>query len=93
MKYINGKIVGFCCVSIYGEGTTLWIRELAVHPDFQGKGIGKSLMEMGLHYGLSKCAQKSFLAVDIENKNAIRLYTHFGYEAKENDVEVQMIKK
>jgi len=93
VKYINGKIVGFCCVSIYGEGTTLWIRELAVHPAFQGKGIGKSLMEMGIHYGLSKGAQKSFLAVDIENKNAIRLYTYFGYEAKENDVEVQLIKK
>lgn len=93
VKCIDHKVVGFCCVSIYGEGTTLWIRELAVHPDFQGKGIGKSLMEMGIHYGISKGAQKSFLAVDIENKNAIRLYTYFGYEAKENDVEVQMIKK
>ncbi len=92
VKYINGKLIGFCCVSIYAEGTTLWIRELAVHPDFQGKGFGKELMGMAIKYGLSKGAQKSFLAVDIENKTAIHLYEYYGYEAKVNEIEVQMLK-
>lgn len=93
IKRVDDVLVGFCCVSIYAEGTTLWIRELAVHPDFQGKGYGKALLEMGLKYGLSKGAEKSFLAVDVENRNAIQLYEHFGYEAKKNDIEVQMIRR
>lgn len=92
VKYIHGKLIGFCCVSIYAEGTMLWIRELAVHPDFQGKGFGKELMGMAIQYGLSKGAQKSFLAVDIENKTAIVLYEYYGYEAKVNEIEVQMLK-
>lgn len=91
VKYINDELIGFCCVSIYAEGTTLWIRELAVRPDYQGKRFGKELLEMSLKYGLLKGAQKSFLAVDIENKRAIQLYKYFGYEAKENEIEVQML--
>lgn len=92
VKYNDCEMVGFCCVSIYAEGSTLWIRELAVHPDFQGKGFGKDLLEMSLKYGIQNGAQKSFLAVDIENKRAIQLYKYFGYEAKENEIEVQMVK-
>ena len=90
VKEVDGEIVGFCCVSIYAEGTTLWIRELAVNPDFQGNGIGKELMKMALKYGLLNGAKKSFLAVDLENSTAIRLYKQFGFEAKINEIEVQM---
>ncbi len=90
VKEVDGEIVGFCCVSIYSEGTILWIRELAVSPDFQGNGIGKELMKMALNYGLLEGAKKSFLAVDIENSTAIHLYRQFGFEAKINEIEVQM---
>ena len=38
----SGEIIGFCCVSIYANGTILWIREIAVSPEYQGKGFGKS---------------------------------------------------
>jgi len=93
VKRSNGKIAGFCCVSIYAEGTTLWIREIAVHPEFQSNGIGRELMNMAIQYGRSNGAQKSFLAVDLENKNAIRLYEFLGYEAKAGEIEVQMLKK
>jgi len=90
VKVVEGEVVGFCCVSIYAEGTILWIRELAVRPDFQGKGIGKELLKMSLKYGLLNGAKKSFLAVDIENNTAIRLYEQFRFEAKINEIEVQM---
>src|SRR5690606_26229484 len=56
----NGVIAGFSCVSTYAEGTTLWIREIAVHPEFQGKGMGRDLMNMSIQYGQSKGAIKSF---------------------------------
>lgn len=92
VSVVEDEIVGFCCVSIYAKGTTLWIRELAVRPDFQGKGIGKDLFKMGLQYGLLQGAQKSFLAVDIENKVAIQLYVRLAFVAKANEIEVQMLK-
>jgi GNAT superfamily N-acetyltransferase len=93
VRVVEDEIVGFCCVSIYAEGTTLWIRELAVSPDFQGKGIGKDLMKMGLQYGLLQGVHKSFLAVDIENRVAIQLYENLAFKAKANELEVQMMKK
>jgi ribosomal protein S18 acetylase RimI-like enzyme len=93
INLIDHEIVGFCCVSIYSEGNILWIREIAVHPDFQGRGISKELMSSALQYGVSKGAKKSFLAVDIDNDKAIKLYEYYGYQAKENEIEVQMLKK
>jgi len=86
-------IVGFCCVSIYNEGTTLWIREIAVDPEHQGMGLGKKLMEQAIRYGVECGATKGFLAADILNKNAIGLYNKYNYFAKGSDSELQMIKE
>ncbi|MDH8676869.1 GNAT family N-acetyltransferase [Fusibacter bizertensis] len=90
---IDGEIVGFCCISIYSDGEVLWIRELAVSPKFQGRGIGRNLLKAGLSYGHIQGAKKGFLAVDTENANAIHLYKQFGFVAKENEFEVQLINK
>jgi ribosomal protein S18 acetylase RimI-like enzyme len=90
---IDGEIVGFCCVSIYSDGEVLWIRELAVSPKVQGRGIGRNLLKAGLSYGHIQGAKKGFLAVDTENTNAIHLYKQFGFVAKENEFEVQLINK
>ena len=92
VKRVDGAIVGFCCITIYNEGTTLWLRELAVMPEYQGKGFGRELMELGLWYGVNQKAQRGFLAVDVENHNAIHLYKQLGFIQKENELEIQMIK-
>ena len=88
----NNSIVGFCCVSIYNEGTTLWVREVAVDPAYQGKGIGKMLMEQAIVYGAQNGAVKGFLMADILNKNAIGLYEKYGFAAKDTSGELQMIR-
>jgi ribosomal protein S18 acetylase RimI-like enzyme len=89
----NSKIAGFCCVSIYNDGTTLWIRELAVDPIYQGTGLGKKLIEQAIRYGVENGAVKGFLAADILNKNAIGLYKKYDFHAKNiEDSEIQMIK-
>lgn len=92
VKTVDSKPVGFCCVSIYNEGTTLWVRELAVHPSHQGNGYAKELLETALRYGAQKGANKGFLAVDVENHNAIYLYKQYGFIQKEFELEIQMIK-
>jgi len=85
-------IVGFCCVSIYDDSTKLWIREIAVDPAFQGKGFGKRLMEQAILYGVNNGAVKGFLAADILNENAIRLYNKYDFHIKGTDSELQMIR-
>lgn len=88
----DSVIVGFCCVSIYNEGTTLWIREVVVDPAYQGTGLGKRLMEQAICYGIENGAIKGFLAADVLNKNAIDLYEKYGFHVKDTDGELQMIK-
>lgn len=85
-------IVGFCCVAIYNQGSTLWIREVAVDPAFQGMGFGKKLMEQAICHGVENGAAKGFLAADILNENAIRLYEKYGFHIKDSDGELQMVK-
>lgn len=88
----ESAIIGYCCVSIYNEGTTLWIREIAVDPEFQRTGLGKKLMEQAIHYGVKNGAAKGFLAADILNKNAIGLYKRYGFNKKDSGSELQMIR-
>lgn len=92
LLYDADVLIGFCCVAIYNEGTTLWIREVCVLPTEQGKGHGHQLMKMAMTYGQHKKAYKGFLAVDVENYNAIKLYSHYGFKRKEDLTEIQMIR-
>jgi ribosomal protein S18 acetylase RimI-like enzyme len=88
----QGQIAGYCCVSVYAEGTTLWVREIAVDPDFQGRGYGRKLMEQAIGYGVAKGAVKGFLAVDTTNHRAISLYERFGFTRRNQEGELQMIR-
>lgn len=89
----NSAIVGYCCVSIYNKGTTLWIRELAVDPVCQSRGLGKKLMAQAIKYGVESGAVKGFLAADVLNENAIALYNKYGFYADNAESELQMIRQ
>lgn len=89
----DNKIVGFCCVSIYNNGMNLWIREVAVAPTYQGQGLGKILIEQAICYGIHKGAVKGFLAADVLNENAIKLYMKYGFEGNADRGELQMRRK
>lgn len=95
VKKINGIIAGVVCVGVYGhesaKGPILWVREVAVRPEFQKKGIGRELLGQAFAYGLEKGATRSFLAADECNHGAIHLYKSMGYQADENDREINMI--
>ncbi len=89
----KGEIAGYCCVSIYRGGTTLWIREIAVSPAFQGKGYGQKLIEQAISYGIQKGAAKGFLAVDTMNRSAIHIYEKYGFLSRGGEGELQMIRR
>jgi len=100
MKMVNHVIVGrldsgvagVCCVAIYNEGTTLWIKEFAVDPKHQGVGLGKKLMKQAIKYGHQFGAVKGFLLADVLNENAIGLYRKYDFYMKVDESELQMIR-
>ncbi len=55
------------------------ILNIAVDPDYQGKGIGTSLMQFAVQLGLKRGAAKAFLEVRASNIPALRLYTKLGF--------------
>lgn len=91
----DDKITGLVCVGLYGHdssnGPIVWIREAAVSPAFQGKGIGRNLISNALVYGKQRGAKKAFLAVDEDNTNAIGLYKSLGFKASKEDSEITMM--
>ncbi len=93
----NNCIAGIVCVATYGHdsprGTVVWIRELAVNPKFQGRGIGRKLLIQALNYGKENGAVRSFLMADDCNANAINLYKNVGFIPSEEVGQLDMIYK
>ena len=91
-----GVLCGILYVGIYGhkskDGPTVWIKEVAVKPEYQNSGVARKLITQGLKYGREKGAKKAFLAVDEDNINAIHLYTSLGFMASKDDSEITMTK-
>jgi ribosomal protein S18 acetylase RimI-like enzyme len=91
---LDNKIVGVCLVMLYGfeseKGTVLWIREVAVNPKYQSKGIGREMITYGIKWGIEKGAKRSFLACDVENLNAIKLYESLNYKRKDERGQINM---
>ncbi len=79
--FSDRKAVGFMMLGIYtgSSGSVLWIREIAVRPDYQSKGFGRQMLVKALLWGKQEGASKAFLAVDVENDNALSLYESLGF--------------
>lgn len=92
----DDKIIGVCYVSLYGfdrkEGIILWLREIAVHPEYHSNKTGLNLMLYALKWGRENNAQSSFLACDRENTKAIRLYEGLGYRRKDGPSQINMAR-
>ena len=56
------------------------LNKIYVDQKFQGKGIGKGLMEAMLSQSRSKRAPHIYLDVYAENEKAIRLYKKYGFK-------------
>ncbi|PEB39276.1 GNAT family N-acetyltransferase [Bacillus pseudomycoides] len=52
----------------------------AVHPSYQGKGYGKSILQYIVHQLLTEGRTKIELEVETKNDNALKLYKQCGFE-------------
>ena len=89
----NGKVIA--CISLCKHmdevylpvkwktknGNNLYIHRLAVHPDFQKKGVGKILMDFAEKYA----REKKYISVRLDtfsvNKRNLKFYESRGYKS------------
>ena len=83
---VDGKIVGLTRVCGDG-GYTIFITDVIILPEYQGKGIGKKLMTGAIKYikdGFLKNGQSVFVNL-MAAKGKERFYEQFGFEERPND--------
>lgn len=72
------KILGYA--GLYAAGEEAYVYNIAVRPEWQGKGIGKSLINELVSYCLKNNLGFISLEVRISNNIAINLYKKFGFK-------------
>lgn len=74
---LNGELVGYAVLSAAaGEAHIL---NVAIHPDCQGKGLGRQLMHFLLDTAREHGADTVFLEVRPSNRTALHLYDTMGF--------------
>ena len=69
---------GFCLLRLSGKEAE--IITIAIRPQFQGKGIGYSILSEAIQLITKTECEKIFLEVDFTNSIAIRLYSKLGFK-------------
>jgi ribosomal protein S18 acetylase RimI-like enzyme len=64
------------------KGNPAVIHRLAVHPDVQGRGLGRRLLQFAEHQARSKGCSSVRLDVYSDNEHAVRLYERHGYSIR-----------
>lgn len=57
------------------------LHNIAVHPDFSRRGIGRAMLEHLDNYCLEKGHKRILLEVRVDNESATRMYQKMGYFA------------
>lgn len=77
--FYEGKRVGFCAYEIrHGE---FFFDKLYIHPEVQRRGVGRAMIEHASDKARKMGYQRTMLAVDKRNTQAIHSYQKYGFEA------------
>jgi ribosomal protein S18 acetylase RimI-like enzyme len=78
---MDGKVVGSCLmvsVECWGYKEAAWVFDITVHPDYQGKGLGRYMIETAMMHLKQMGYPVIGLAVTDTNHAAKALYTTLG---------------
>ena len=83
----DGRLAAFCWTKLHLDTTPAMgeIYVIAVHPDFHGLGLGRSLTEAGLDSIAARGVQVGMLYVDEANTAAVSLYSSLGFTVHRRD--------
>jgi len=78
----DGHIIGNASVIPFRDkGRRIYlIANIAVHPDYRRRGIGRILTQRAMQHGWSKKTSALWLHVRDDNPGAIQLYTDLGFQ-------------
>ncbi len=89
------KLVGLVA-AYFNQGEDVFITNVSVLPNFQGKGVGRKLMQRLFAECNSRHLKSIVLRVGKENRPAISLYRGLGFEVNSREVnlgeEIEMQK-
>lgn len=74
----SSRIIGY--IMVYSMAGEAHILNIAIHPDYRGRGHASSLIQHALNHFDEKGVHDFFLEVREGNMVAIRLYQRFGFE-------------
>jgi putative acetyltransferase len=75
---MGGKLVG-CCALVPIADREFEVAKMAVDPEFQGKGIGRSLLRAVVDAGREMGARRLYLETNHQLGPAIHLYEELGF--------------
>ena len=77
----GGRIVGNTSLIPFrhSEQRIYLIANVAVHPDFRGRGIARALTERAMQHARQKMADAVWLSVRADNESALGLYASLGF--------------
>ncbi|MEN9645633.1 MAG: acetyltransferase MshD [Actinomycetota bacterium] len=86
----DDRLAAFCWTKLHppqhvGDPLVGEIYVIAVHPDFHGLGLGRSLTVAGLHSLTAMGSTEGMLYVDAGNTAAVRLYESLGFRIAHTD--------
>ena len=76
----EGEIIGYASAFLPSAGGVADLMTIAVHPDFRRQGIAHHLIAELENWAAELGADSMMLEVDMNNENAIALYTKLGYQ-------------
>lgn len=84
----QGRVIGFASGVHYvhpDKPAELWINEVGVAPDYQGRGAGKAVLRALLQHGEKLGCREAWVLTDRSNHAAMRLYASTGGQEAPQD--------